>query len=202
MKAGPAGLILASASSARRLVLENAGVAFRCLPSAIDENPIKESHRAQNKTIEETALSLSRAKALDVSGRQAGACVIGADQIMTCDGAWFDKPADIAAAAATLRRLRGRAHRLISAVSVCRDGAELWHYVAEARLTMRDFSDAFLDRYLENAGPEVLESVGAYRLEGTGAQLFAEIKGDYFTILGLPLLPLLTFLRGHGLLEA
>ena len=128
--------------------------------------------------------------------------VIGADQILECDGIWFDKPADRAAAAETLKRLRGRTHRLVSAISVLGGGRGApWRHRGEARLTMRSFSDRFLARYLDAVGDEVTTSVGAYRLEGRGAQLFTRIEGDYFTVLGLPLLPLLAFLRGGGHLD-
>lgn len=145
-------------------------------------------------------MALARAKAQAVSVRHAGGVVIGADQILDCGGVWFDKPADIEAARAHLRNLRGRSHRLVCAVAVLRDGAECWHHVESARLTMRDFSDRFLENYLRGGGAEILESVGAYRLEGSGAQLFSVVDGDYFTVLGLPLLPLLAFLREDGIL--
>jgi septum formation protein len=128
--------------------------------------------------------------------------VIGADQVLDCDGVLFDKPADPGAARTQLLALRGRTHRLVSAVVLVRDGQRLWHHVGRADLKMRDFSTRFLDRYLESAGQAALSSVGAYQLEGIGAQLFAAIEGDYFTILGLPLLPLLDNLREHGVLPS
>ena len=124
------------------------------------------------------------------------------DQVLDCEGRLFDKPADPAAARDQLRALRGRRHRLLSSAVVLRDGVRLWHHTGEATLTMRDFSEAFLDSYLEAIGPRASESVGAYQLEGRGAQLFAAIAGDYFTILGLPLLPLLDFLREQRELAA
>lgn len=151
----------------------------------------------QGVAVEDVALALADSKARAVAARRPGALVIGADQILECEGRWFDKPSTVAEAARHLRALRGRTHRLICAVVVVRDGERLWRHVAEARLTMRRFSDRFLDDYLASGGPAVLESVGAYRLEGLGAQLFETIEGDYFTILGLPLLPLLDFLRGE-----
>jgi septum formation protein len=124
--------------------------------------------------------------------------VIGADQMLDCKGVWFDKPADRRQARAQLVALRGRTHVLSSAACVYRDGQRLWHAVQQARLTMRPFSDEFLDEYLSAVGDDVTGSVGAYRLEGLGSHLFARVEGDWFTILGLPLLPLLDFLRGQG----
>lgn len=133
--------------------------------------------------------------------RHAGALVIGADQILASDKRWFEKPKDAADALATLQALRGRTHQLVTAVAVNRDGRHAWEAVAVARLTMRKFSDDFAAHYLEAAGPEALDSVGAYRLEGEGAQLFSVIEGDYFSILGLPLLPLFGYLREARVLE-
>jgi len=144
---------------------------------------------------------LARAKAEAVARRHPGALVIGADQILESDGRWFEKPKDAADAAATLKALAGRTHRLISAVAVSRDDGTAWEHVETARLTMRRLSDADIGRYLKDAGPAVLESVGAYRLEGIGARLFTAIDGDYFTILGLPLLPLLGFLRAASAID-
>lgn len=154
---------------------------------------------ARRAGVEEAAEALARAKAEAVSPRHTGALVIGADQILECAGAWFDKPPDATAAARQLGSLCGRTHRLVSAVCVARDGQIIWQVVDAARLTMRPLSEAAIAAYLEKAGPEALESVGAYRLEGLGAQLFSAIEGDFFTILGLPLLPLLAFLRQHGI---
>ncbi len=143
----------------------------------------------------ETALALAEAKAHAVSGRHNDAWVIGADQMLVCEGRWFDKPADKNEALTHLKTLRGRGHDLISAVCVAKNHEIDWRHVESTHLTMLDLSDAFFEDYLAKAGPEVLESVGAYRLEGVGAQLFSKIEGDYFTILGLPLLPLLAYLR-------
>lgn len=173
-------------------------MAHVCEPAAIDESVVKSA--LQGVAVEEVALALADSKASAVAARRPGALVIGADQILECDGRWFDKPADVTEAARHLRALRGRTHRLISAAVAVKDGARLWRHVAAARLTMRTFSDQFLDHYLALGGPAILESVGAYRLEGMGAQLFETIDGDYFTILGLPLLPLLEFLRRERLL--
>jgi len=191
-------LILASKSTARAALLRAAGVDFAVDAATIDENAVRTSFRADGCAAEEVALALAEMKAARVSRAHPGALVIGADQLLDCEGTWFDKPADMAGARRDLRALRGRTHRQISAVCVVVEGATLWRCTKAARLTMRPFSDAFLDDYLARAGEEVCACVGAYRLEGLGAQLFACIEGDYFTILGLPLLPLLEFLRGHG----
>ncbi|MFZ5791410.1 MAG: Maf family protein [Pseudomonadota bacterium] len=198
----PARLRLASASVTRARLLENAGLAFAAEPAPVDEEEAKRALEAEGADAAAIAEALAELKARAVSRRHPGAFVIGADQVLDCDGRRFDKPADLAAARAQLLALRGRTHELVSAAVVVRDGKRLWHHVGRARLTMRPFSDAFLDRYLAQAGPAILGSVGAYQLEGLGAQLFARIEGDHFTILGLPLLPLLDFLRTHGLVPA
>lgn len=192
-------LVLASASSARRMILERAGIPFEVLPATIDETSVKAA--MQGVDVEDVALALADAKARAVAARRPDALVLGADQILECEDRWFDKPKDRAEAEQHLRALRGRAHRLISAVVAVRDGERVWRHVESAVLTMRPFSDVFLANYLDAGGSEILESVGAYRLEGLGPQLFAGIEGDYFTILGLPLLPVLEFLRGQGLAE-
>ena len=191
-------LVLASASKARGELLRRAGIAFAIAPAAIDEEEIKAAFRAERQSAAECAIALAEAKASRVARRNPGSLVIGADQMLVCDGVWFDKPSDLAAARAQLLALRGRRHELASAVCVVRDGERLWHFVDRSILTMRDFSDEFLDHYLAAVGAAVLGAVGAYHLEGLGVQLFARIEGGYFAILGLPLLPLLDFLRGHG----
>ena len=145
---------------------------------------------------------LAELKAQRVSQRHKDALVIGADQMLQCGGIWFDKPADLDHARGHLIALRGKTHELLSAVCVVRDGEVLWRHLESAQLTMRPFSDAFIDEYLAAAGDAVCASVGAYQLEGRGAQLFSRIEGDYFTILGLPLLPLLGFLVNHGVVTA
>lgn len=163
-----------------------------------DEGPLKAALRARKAGAEEAALALAEAKARKVSQGRPGDLVIGADQGLECEGAWFDKPRDRNEARQQLLALRGRTHRLLSAVAVATDERVLWRHVEEARLTMRVFSDDFLESYLTRSGDDVLQSVGAYRLEGIGAQLFQKIEGEYFTILGLPLFPLLDFLRNEG----
>ena len=193
-------LVLASASPTRGALLRQAGVAFVAAPAAIDEAEIKAAYRAERRTAAECAATLAEAKAVRVARRHPGSLVVGTDQFLVCEGTWFDKPADLAAARAQLVALRGKRHELVSAVCVVRDGELLWHFIDRAILTMRSFSDAFLDDYLAAAGEDALGSVGAYRLEAMGVQLFARIEGGYFAILGLPLLPLLDFLRGHGVI--
>ncbi len=191
-------VVLASASRARLELLLCAGVATRAEPARVDEQEVKASLRGEKAGVEDAAETLAELKALKVSRHASGALVIGADQILDCDGAWFDKPPDRARAAADLRALSGKRHSLATAVCVVRDGVRLWHHRESARLTMRPLGDAFIDAYLDAVGTDALVSVGAYQLEGLGAQLFSRVEGDYFTILGLPLLPLLEFLRNHG----
>ena len=191
-------LVLASASAVRSRILENAGLAFEVDPAGIDESGIKTERRAAAASAAEVAKTLAEAKALAVSRRRPEAWVIGADQILAFQGAFLDKPRDMAEAASRLRRFRGRSHDLVSAVCVAFGGRSRWLYSEAATLYVRDFSDAFLDSHVADVGENVLASVGAYRLEGPGAQLFSRIDGDYFTVLGLPLLPLLGFLRGAG----
>ncbi|MGE5145672.1 MAG: Maf family nucleotide pyrophosphatase [Candidatus Eiseniibacteriota bacterium] len=193
-----AALILASGSAVRARLLSEAGIAFTREVAAVDEAEVKATVAGEGGTAAMAAETLAELKAQRVSRRHPDALVIGADQILECDGDWFDKPADVAAARAALKKLRGRQHLLQSSVAVVRGGERLWHHNGEAALLMRNFSDDFLDAYLAAAGEAALHSVGAYQLEGLGAQLFARVDGDYFSILGLPLLPLLDFLRNHG----
>ena len=143
---------------------------------------------------------LAEAKAARIARRHPGALVIGADQMLVCEGRWFDKPPDMATARAQLLALRGRPHELMTAMVCWRGGQRIWQHLARPRLVMREFSEAFLDAYLAAEGEAVLGSVGAYRLEGPGIQLFASVEGEHSAILGLPLLPLLGFLRQHGVL--
>lgn len=191
-------IILASGSATRRAMLDGAGVSFVVDTAPVDESAVKDAMRSETDNPARVAEVLAELKATRVSARHPGTIVIGADQMLDCDRVWFDKPADHAAARAQLTALRGKTHRLVSAVVAVRDGQRLWHHTDSARLTMRRFSDAFLDEYLDKAGAAVLSSVGAYQLEGLGAQLFMAVDGDHFTILGLPLLALLDFLRENG----
>src|ERR1700683_2061442 len=189
-------LVLASGSAVRRTLLEAAGIPVAAHAADIDERRLE--GEASSMPPAESAGLLARAKALQVAKSFAGRLVLGADQILTLDGKRFAKPADRAAARAQLRGFAGRTHQLHSAVALVQDAATLFQHADTARLTMRSFSDEFLDRYLDIAGTAVTASVGAYQLEGPGIQLFERIEGDYFTILGLPLLPPLDFLRRHG----
>jgi len=195
-------LILASASRARRRMMEAAGLEFTVVPSQLDEQAARAAMGEQGALPppDEIAQRLAQAKAVDISRRHHRALVVGADQVLYIGTSIAAKPADRKAARATLAALRGRSHELHSAAAIARDGEVVWSTVDTARLTMRPFSDAFVEHYLEREGDRLLEAVGAYRMEGPGAQLFERIEGDHFTILGLPLLPLLAQLRDQGLL--
>jgi nucleoside triphosphate pyrophosphatase len=191
-------LVLASGSAARRTLLEATGIPVVAHTADIDERRL-ETEVSSLQTAEIAAL-LARAKALSVAKSFPGRLVLGADQILTFEGQRFAKPVNRVAARAQLRAFAGRTHELHSAVVVVQDEATLFQRADTARLTMRSFSDEFLDSYLDAAGDAVTASVGAYQLEGPGIQLFERIEGDYFTVLGLPLLPTLDFLRRHGCL--
>jgi len=190
-------IILASQSAARRAVLTGAGVAHEAVVAGVDEDAAKAVLLTEGAGPRAVADALAEQKAIAVSATRAG-IVIGADQTLDLDGELYDKAVDLAAARARLKLLRGRTHKLHSAVVVAQDGATIWREVVSASLTMRDFSDAFLEAYLAEEGPHALGSVGCYRLEGPGAQLFSKIEGDYFAILGLPLMGLMELLRRHG----
>ena len=193
-------LILASGSVTRREMLRQAGIAAEAMTAPVDEGEIKASARAEGIDAAETAVMLAEIKAERISRRHPEAVVIGADQMLVCDGTWFDKPTDLAAARTQLLTLRGRGHTLPTAVVCFRAGAPLWHHVETPRLWMREFSETALDAYLAAEGDAALTSVGGYRVEGPAIRLFERIEGDWLSILGLPLLPLLGFLRQHGAL--
>ena len=194
-------VILASKSAARAAVLRSAGVPFETVDSGVDEAAAKEGWLTKGAGPREVAEGLAERKAVAVSKSRTG-LVIGADQTLDLDGVLYDKAQDIAEARARLVALRGRRHFLHSALVAAKDGAPVWRLTESPALSMRCFSDAFLDDYLERHGASVLGSVGCYRLEDVGAQLFEAIEGDYFAILGLPLLPLLGFLRKQGALPS
>jgi septum formation protein len=194
---GKTPLILATQSQARKMLLGNAGLDFEAIPTDIDERGVQEASGLSNPR--EIALLLAREKAKAVSIRYPGRHVVGADQTLALGERLFTKPAGRAQAMAQLRDLAGRSHELNSAVAVARDGGILFEDVSVARMTMRPLNDAQISAYLNEAGDAVTSSVGAYQLEGLGVHLFERIDGDHFTILGLPLLPLLAFLRRERL---
>ena len=191
-------LVLASRSLVRRTLLEATGVPIEICPANIDERGVEAGAPLQAPVA--IAALLAREKAAVIAERNRGRLVLGADQTLSLDGRRFTKPADRAAARAQLRALSGRTHELYSAVAFVQDGAVLFEHVGVARLTMRTVSDRFLDDYLDAVGDAATASVGAYQLEGFGIQLFERLDGDYFTVLGLPLLTALDFLRRHGCL--
>ncbi|MFN0023236.1 MAG: Maf family protein [Parvularculaceae bacterium] len=198
MKTEPA-IVLASTSAIRFSILTAAGVAFTVARPAADEAALKTRFLAQGVGVEGLALALAEAKARSVDA--GGAYVLGADQIMELDGEIFDKPRSIAEAADRLVGCAGRAHRLINGVAIVRDGARVFAHTQIATLHMRAMSRAGIEAYLDEAGEGVLASVGAYQVEALGARLFERIDGDYFTVLGLSLFPLLGYLRGENLLS-
>lgn len=191
-------LVLASGSASRKALLTAAGVAFTADPADLDEDALMA--RLAGAPPDAVALALATQKALAVSARHPGKVVLGGDSVIGFGGEHISKCADMAAARALLLRLRGQTHILVSAAALARDGALLRSHAGPCRMTMRDFSDAFLDDYLAACGPAILSSVGCYHYEGRGAQLFASVEGDYFAVLGLPLLPVLAALRQEGVL--
>jgi septum formation protein len=196
-------IILASTSRARLAMLRAAGVSVEPVPARIDESAIKQAMLAEGAPPRDIADALAEMKAMRVSSRveamQGGdTLVLGADQVLVTGGVIFDKPRDRAEARAQLRGLSGATHELLSAAVICEGGRPVWRHIGRAQLVMRTFTDAFLDDYLDRVGEDVLETVGGYQLEGLGAQLFSRVQGDYFTVLGLPLLEVLGFLRARG----
>jgi septum formation protein len=198
-----AGLLLASASPSRRRLLKAAGLSFRVVPAKIDEAALKRSLATDGSVVGPAAVAeaLAMAKASAVSFGSPDALVIGADQVLALGDELFDKPGDTSTARAQLERLRGRTHWLFSAAALAQHGKIAWSVVDSAALTMRSFSDAFLNAYLAERDPGLCRIVGAYEIEGPGVQLFEHVKGDHFTIIGLPLIPLLAELRARGALR-
>lgn len=191
-------LVLASASGVRARLLREAGVRFGVRPADIDEEAVKSTLYQQGLPIADFALALAEAKALNVSTVSPQALVLGCDQTLICGTRLFDKPKDVAEARENLSFLRGKEHQLVCACVLAQNGKPVWQHVESAHLTMRDFTNDFLDSYIKTEGSQILTSVGCYQLEGLGAQLFSAVTGDYFTVLGLPLIPLLGALREHG----
>ena len=198
----PRPILLASTSADRARILASAGIAAESVAPGIEEHPIKVKHAANRMRADQLATALAELKAETVSKGRPEALVIGADQVLDCDGKWYDKPGGRDAARRQLKELRGKRHRLVTAVAVAAKGEVEWRHVESAVLTMRVFSDPFLEAYLDRAGDSIFGSVGAYQFEGIGALLFAKVEGDFFAILGLPLLPLLDHLRRVGALLA
>ena len=195
-------LILASSSKARHSMLTNSGVDCEAIASMIDEDGYKQSMKAEGASAAEAAETLAEMKALRMYRQQPDGIVIAADQMLECNGIWFDKPRDSDNTRAQLLALRGKTHQLVSAAVIYKEGSRIWGTIDTAHLTMRNFTDEWLEDYLDAAGDDIYDCVGGYQLEGIGAQLFTEVRGDYFTVLGLPLLPLIGFLRDNGILKA
>lgn len=200
MKASPERLVLASKSAARRAMLTEAGVAFSVRVADVDEDAVKAVHDPADAA--GLALELAQAKALAVSRQDADAWVLGADQTLGFDGGLVSKAASLGEARARLTAMRGKVHQLHSGAALARNGQIVWSGLDTASLRMRRFSDSFLDAYLTAEGEALLACVGSYRLEGMGAQLFEAVDGDYFTVLGLPLWPVLAELRRAGVLPS
>ena len=195
-------LVLASRSAARRETLTRLGLEFEAVDSGLDEAPLKSRLLKEGADPAEVAARLASAKAAAASAGRPGALVLGSDQTLEVDADLVDKARDLAEARRRLQRLRGRDHILHSAVALAVDGQTVWTDRDQARMTMRPFTDAFLDRYLAAEGDAVLGSVGCYRLEGLGGQLFDRVQGDWFTVMGMPLWPLLAELRRRGALAS
>jgi septum formation protein len=191
-------LILASESAARRALLTQAGLVFETCPARIDESEIKLSAQAEGLSAADCAIVLAEMKASRVARSHPEALVIGADQLLVCNGRWFDKPCDRAEAKSHLQALAGHTHELVTALVCLRGGVRVWHHVERPRLAMRKLSEAFVQAYLDIEGDEVTTTVGGYRLEALGMHLFDRIEGEHSAILGLPMLPLLGFLRQQG----
>lgn len=192
-------ITLASGSASRRALLAGAGVEAASVKPNVDEESARAAMRAEGMSVRDQAMQLAELKAVKVSNRTEG-LVIGGDQMLSLDREAFDKPVDLEAARDHLRKLSGKSHTLETAIVICENGTPVWRHLARPKLTMRPLSEAFIDAYVDRVGEPLLSTVGAYQLEGLGAQLFTQIEGDYFSILGLPLLPLLDYLRIRGAL--
>lgn len=193
-------IILASGSASRKALLAGAGVDAQTIKPLVDEETAKASFRASGMSVRDQAMQLAEMKAVKVSMSHQG-LVIGGDQMLSLDGKPFDKPADMSGARQHLEDMSGKTHILETAIVVAENGSPVWRHLARPKLTMRTLSEGFISQYLNDAGDDILATVGAYQLEGLGAQLFSKIEGDYFSILGLPLLPLLDYFRARGVLQ-
>lgn len=191
-------LTLASGSEIRRQLLENAGLQIDVVPSRVDESALRDSLLAEQTPPRDIADALAELKALRVSSRKPNALVLGCDQVLNLESRLLSKPRSLEEARSQLRDMRGKRHDLLSAAVLCEAGKPVWRHVGVVRMTMREFSEDWLKGYLERNWPEVGASVGAYQLEAEGVRLFSRIEGDYFTVLGLPLLDLLSFLTLRG----
>ena len=194
-------IILASGSASRRSLLSGAGVMAKNIKPLVDEESARASFRASGMSVRDQAMQLAEMKAVKVSSNHTG-LVIGGDQMLSLEGKPFDKPIGMDGARSHLKAMSGKAHTLETAIVIAENGTPVWRHLARPKLTMRVLTETFIDQYLETAGEDILNTVGAYQLEGIGAQLFTKIEGDYFSILGLPLLPLLDYLRTRGVLPA
>lgn len=192
-------IILASGSASRRALMRGAGIECDSVKPNVDEDAAKATMRQEGLAISDQAMALAELKAIKIS-RQRPGLVIGGDQMLALDGAAFDKPKDMAEAKSHLERLSGKTHTLETAIIIAENGGPVWRHLARPKLTVRPLSEAFIETYLERCGEALLSTVGAYQLESMGAQIFTRIEGDYFSILGLPLLPLLDYLRVRGVL--
>ena len=195
-------IVLASGSAIRRDILSGAGLDFDVVVKPVDERAIKDALLDEGVKMSDIADALAEAKSVRVSRDRPDTFVIGADQIMTMDEQLYDKPASLDEARDRLKRMRGREHQLIGAVVICHDGQAVWRHMSRTRLWVRNFTDTFLEDYIAREGDALTKSVGAYRFEGLGAQLFERVEGDFFSILGLSLLPVLDFLRMRGAIAA
>lgn len=193
-------IVLASGSNARSVMLRSAGVEHRVDISRVDEDAVKRAMLAEEAPPRDIADKLAELKGLRVSARNGSSLVLSADQVLVCGGQLFDKARDIAELRDQLLHLRGKTHELLSAAVICESGRAVWRHVGRAQLVMRFFSDTYLDEYLDTNAAGLLDTVGGYKLEEKGAQLFSRVQGDYFTVLGLPLLEVLGFLRAQGIL--
>ena len=197
----PQKLVLASGSGIRRQMLENAGVSFEVSLPRVDEDAVRQSLLAEGASARDIADALAELKARKVSTRMPGALVLGCDQVLSFDGQIIAKPTSREQAEQQLRQLRGAGHQLLSAAVICENGQPIWRFVGTVRLQMRDFSDSYLTTYLDRNWPDISNSVGGYKLESEGVRLFNRVDGDYFTVLGMPLLELLSYLTLRGDLQ-